>query len=176
MTTAWTKALALALVALPLACEVTVGDDTDFVDAGFGGDGGSGEGGSSMAGSAGSAGVGAGGEGGSAFPAPTCEAETGDDECTACLKQQCCTEWLACDDATCEQEWQDTAQCVSDIDFPDSDDFGMCVSLSSADESGLLQQNSTALIESCANEMTDADAGTGFTRCGEPCFGTDIFF
>lgn len=183
MTTAWTKALAMTLIALPLACEVNVSDDP--LD-GFGGDGGSdaGTGGStagsggSTAGSGGStAGSGGGGTGGNEFPPPTCDAEVGDDACVTCLKQQCCNAWLSCNDATCEEEWQSVAECVYDLEFPDAEDFGMCVSISASDMNlGALQQNSNELIVNCANELTEADAGSGLTRCGEACFRTDIFF
>ena len=121
---AWTRTLALGLLFGSLgvgaqACVVSVDDDPDD---NFGGDGGtagvsgsggsgnggrSGSGGSTSGGTGGSAGDATGGTGGSdTFPAPTCEPEDGDDtnECTQCLKQNCCTPWLGCDDETCATE------------------------------------------------------------------------
>ena len=186
MTTAWTRALAASLLVLPLACEVKV-NEGDPID-GFGGDAGSGgeagnsasQGGGGNGGSAMSGGGGNGGEGGTeVFPAPSCSAETADDECIQCLKQQCCDAWLGCNDFTCDDEWNSVAECVSDIytaeQFADDEDFGMCVTASSADDTGLAQMNTNTLLD-CINEPEDVDGGFGATRCGVPCFGTDIFF
>ncbi len=190
MTTAWTKALtACFAVALPFACVISTDDDPNDDNGGDGGDAGS----SSQGGSAGSAGNagdggssgssmsgsgGGGGQGGSeVFPTPVCTAEANDDECITCLKQQCCDEWRACDDFGCDEEWNGITLCVSDefneMQFADEDTLGMCTSENSADESGFAQENTNDLI-ACMSDLAEADAG-GATRCGVPCFGTDIF-
>ena len=191
MTMAWTRTLALGLLFGSLgvgaqACVVSVDDDPD--DS-FGGDGGtagvsgnggsgnggrSGSGGSTSAGTGGSAGDATGGTGGSdTFPAPTCDEEPGDDmdECARCLKQNCCTPWLGCDDETCATELVDVSECVQAIDFATTDDLGMCISMSSTAGDDFVQQNTQAVID-CA--ITPAgDAGVE-TLCSFECFGTDI--
>jgi hypothetical protein len=190
MMTAWTKGLFLAcVVGLPIACTVSVNDDPIDNDGGNGGDagsasaqggggnGGSGNGGSAQGGSTSGSG-GDGGTGGSAvFPTPVCTAETNDDECITCLKQQCCDAWRACDDFGCDDEWNAITLCVSEIyteeQLATEDDLGMCTSENSVDMSGLAQANTNDLI-ACINEVPEADAG-GATRCGVECFGTDIF-
>jgi hypothetical protein len=189
MTTAWTRSLIVCLIALPAACVFSAGDDDDFDDDdGNGGDSGSastqggssgaGNGGSSQGGSAQSGSGGGGGQAGSEmFPTPVCTEQDDDDACIACLKQQCCDEWRECDDFGCDEEWNAVTVCVSDIyeveQFATSDDLGMCISDNTADGSMLPQENSYALI-ACLAEVSDADGGVG-TRCGVPCFGTDVF-
>lgn len=186
MTTAWTRGIAFGLLAWPLAgCEVRVTDDLDgvggvagsFNTAGRGGNAGAG---GSSAGQGGGGGVsgssGGGGVGGTAsFPTPTCAAEPEDagDACVQCLKQACCTEWEACDDQTCSDEWQDTVACVVEYDFPTEEELGMCISESS--ESMLPQMNTRDLLD-CINVTVPTDAGVESTRCGIECFGIDIFY
>jgi hypothetical protein len=185
MTTAWTRGIAVALLAWPLGCEVTVTDDLEGVGgvaassptagrggsagtAGSGGRGGSG----GVSGSSGS-----GGQGGSAaFPTPTCTAEPEDvgDECVQCLKRSCCTQWLACDDQTCADEWQDTSACVLGYNFPGPEEYGMCVS-ESASEDMLPQPNTNDLL-TCINVVVPSDGGLDTTQCGVECFGIDILF
>lgn len=182
MTTAWTKALtACFIVAVPFACVISTTDDPIDNDGGDGGDAGnaSTQGGSGGGGNGGSAQGGSGGGGGTGmFPTPVCTAEANDDECITCLKQQCCDVWRACDDFGCDEEWNGITLCVSDfyndMQYADEEVLGMCTSESSVDESGLAQANTNDLI-ACMTELSDADAG-GATRCGVPCFGTDIFF
>lgn len=188
MRTAWTRGIAVCLLAWPLAvgCEVSVNDDLDGVGGVAGSSATAGRGGNAgtagSAGQGGSAGVsgssGAGGQGGSAsFPTPTCEAEPADtdDECVQCLKQSCCTEWLGCDDQTCSDEWQDIAECVIDYELPGEEEYGMCIS-ENTDDSMLPQPNTNTLL-TCINEVVPAgDSGIETTRCGNVCFGIDIFF
>jgi hypothetical protein len=188
MTTAWTRRIALGLLCLgPLACEVRVnrgdpndgsgGDDDSFATAGAGGRTSSGNGGRDSAGGLSSGNGGA--SGGEIYPAPTCSEEDGDeqDACVQCLKRECCTAWLRCDDQTCFEEWNDVAQCVSNQSFPDADQYRMCVSESAASMDGLPQENTLTLLD-CLNEPRDSsDAGfDDTTRCGQECFETDIFF
>jgi hypothetical protein len=183
MTTAWTKMIALGLFAVvPFACTVDV-SGRQPTDDGLGRNDGSYAGtGSTPIGQAGNDTGGSteigGAAGTDAFPEPTCAAETGDaeDACVQCLKTQCCAEWQACDDQTCFDEWNEVAQCVSEQDFPDSDQYGMCLSQSSA-SMDFVQSNTQALLD-CLNEPLPASDG-GFgdaTRCGQDCFGTDIIF
>jgi hypothetical protein len=180
MTMAWTRTLALGLLFGSLgvgaqACVVSVDDDPDD---NFGGDGGtagvSGSGGSGNGGRSGSGGstsAGTGGSAGDAFPAPTCEPEDGDDECAQCLKQNCCTPWLGCDDESCATELVDVSECVQAIEFATTEDLGMCISMSSSADDGFVQENTQAVID-CA--ITPAgDAGVE-TLCSFECFGTDI--
>jgi hypothetical protein len=190
---AWTRTLALGLLFGSIglgasACVVSVDDDPNDNVGGDGGTAGvsgsagsnnggsgnggrSGSGGSTSAGTGGSAGDGAGGT--DTFPAPTCDQEEGDemDECAQCLKQNCCTQWLDCDDENCATELDDVSECVQAIDFANTDDLGMCISMSSTEDNGLVQQNTQALIE-CAIEYAD-DAGVEL-RCSTACFGSDI--
>jgi hypothetical protein len=178
MTMAWTKSVALGLLLWPLGCVVHVDHDPDGFggsagdDDGFGGSAGDG----SYAGSGGDSGsAGDGGSGGtSELPAPTCEPEDGDedDACVQCFKRNCCEEWVACADETCTLEWTDVAECVEADQFADSDVLGMCISESSADDSGFVRENTQALID-CATTPT-ADGLD--TLCSSECFGTDIFF
>jgi hypothetical protein len=178
----WSRTLALGVLLWPLGCVVSVSDDPD----GFGGSGGtfdgeSGEGGddglggsAGSSGSSGSAGASSGGTGGTSnLPAPTCEAEQGDDECTQCLKAFCCDEWVACDDATCPNERDDVAECMLAEENADSDTLLECISDSSALDDGLVQENTTNLIE-CTTRSAD-DAGFE-TLCSSECYGVDIFF
>ncbi|HEU4583151.1 MAG TPA: hypothetical protein VFS67_33050 [Polyangiaceae bacterium] len=181
------------------ACTVTVDDSPidDINDGASGGTSVSGSGGSSgssagssSGGSSGSAGgqsgaagsmsmVENGGSGGSgSLPTPVCTAETGDDACLTCIKQQCCTQWQACNDVACQTEREDTLSCVGMLDMADvdSDTFAECLSGSAYDMSmDFAQENTNALFACINEETTDPDAGGG-TRCGIPCFGTDIFF
>ncbi len=189
MTMAWTRTLALGLLFGSIglgasACVVSVDDDPDD---NFGGDGGtagvsgsggsgnggrSGSGGSTAAGTGGSAGGGTGGS--DTFPAPTCDEEPGDDtdECARCLKQNCCTPWLGCDDENCATELVDVSECVQAIDFATTEDLGMCISMSSTADDGFVQENTQDVID-CA--ITPAgDAGVE-TLCSVECFGSDIF-
>ena len=182
---AWTRILALGLLFGSVglgaqACVVSVDDDSDDFGGdggtlGVSGNGGSGNGGRSGSGGSTSAGTGGTGTGGSDnFPAPTCDEEPGDetDECAQCLKQNCCTEWLGCDDENCSNELIDVSECVQAIEFATSDDLGMCISMSSTADDGLVQENTQALID-CAIEPAD-DAGVEL-RCSTACFGSDIF-
>lgn len=177
MSRSRTLALGLGLSLGALGCVVSVSDDPD----GFGGRGGtfggeSGEGGDGFggsSGSSGSAGTSSGGTGGLDLPAPTCEAEQGDDECTQCLKQFCCDEWVACDDATCADERDDVAECMLSEPEADSDTLFMCISGASALDDGFVQENTTSLIE-CTTRPAD-DAGFD-TLCSSECYGVDIFF
>jgi hypothetical protein len=192
MTMAWTRTLALGLLFGSIglgasACVVSVDDDPDD---NFGGDGGtagvsgsggagnggrSGSGGSTSAGTGGSAGDATGGTGGSdTFPAPTCDEEPGDDtdECARCLKQNCCTPWLGCDDENCATELVDVSECVQAIEFASTEDLGMCISMSSTADDGFVQENTQDLID-CAI-TAPGDAGVE-TSCSVECFGSDIF-
>jgi hypothetical protein len=191
--------LAGCFLAGVFACTVTVDDSPldDIDDGAAGGTSVSGSGGSSgssagsssggssgsAAGQGGDAGamsmVENGGSGGNAsIPTPVCTAETGDDACLTCIKQQCCTEWQACNDVACQTEREDTLTCVSMLDMADvdSDTFAECLSGAAYDMSMDFAQENTNALFACINlETTDPDAGGG-TRCGIPCFGTDIFF
>jgi hypothetical protein len=184
MTMAWTRTLALGVLTGALGCVVSVDDDPDDNFGGTGGLGESGNGGtagrggssgSTAGGSGGSAGDASGGTGGSdTFPAPTCEEEPGDDdnECARCLKHNCCTPWLGCDDQNCADELVDVSECVQAIDLASSEDLGMCISMSSTADDGLVQPNTQTVID-CAISFAD-DAGVE-TRCSSECFGTDIY-
>jgi hypothetical protein len=192
MTTAWTRALIAGVFVLPLGCEVKVNDGPIDGDGGSsfsgnsssqGGSGGSSSGSGGNAGQGGSGTGGSSGSGGSGgsdvFPAPTCSVDTNDDdECIQCLKQECCTAWLACDDFGCDSEWNNVAACVDEVNtevgVADDEDFRVCVSENTADDSMLPQANTVTLLD-CINEVPTSDAGIG-TNCGVPCFGTDIFF
>jgi len=189
MTMAWTRTLALGLLCGSLglgasACVVSVDDDPDdnfggdggtYGVSGSGGDGGrSNLGGSTSGGRAGDGGA-EDGSGGSDTTFPTtCDEEPGDetDECALCLKQNCCTEWLECDDDTCAIEFGDVSECVASIEFATSEDLGMCISDSSSSGKGFVQENTQALI-SCAIAPAD-DEGVEL-RCSTACFGSDIF-
>src|SRR5688572_11198124 len=156
MTTAWTRGIAVGLLVWPLGCEVHVNDGPIDGDAGFGGSAGaagragssgsSGQGGATggMSGSGGAGGRGGGAGGGAPFPEPTCDPEGMDvnDECVQCLKEKCCTEWLGCDDQTCEDEWTGVVECVvMQPEFTvDPEGYGMCISENSADMSGFAAQ------------------------------------
>ena len=199
MARAWTNGvLAGCFLAGVFACTVSVNDDSaidDIDDGASGGTSVSGSGGSSSsagsssggssgsaAGQGGAAGsmsmVENGGSGGSSsIPTPVCTAQSGDDACLTCIKQQCCTQWQACDDVACQTEREDTLTCVSMLDMADvdSDTFGECLSGSSYDMSDLPQDNTVGVFDCINQETTDPDAGGG-TRCGVQCFGTDIFF
>lgn len=187
MTTAWTRGIAVGLLAWPLvACEVSVNDDLDGVGGVAGSSATAGRGGNAgtagSAGQGGSGGVGgssgSGGQGGStSFPTPTCAAEPEDvdDECVQCLKRSCCEQWLACDDQTCSDEWQDTAACVLGYELPGQDEFGMCISENASE--GMLPQPNTNDLLTCINVVIPpGDGGVETTRCGVECFGIDIFF
>jgi hypothetical protein len=195
MTRAWTKRILVGcLLTGPFACVVSVDDgpiDGDVggasgssnVSGSSGTSGASGGGGNSgngaQGGSAGSLSmVENGGSGGSASaPAPVCTAEAGDaqDSCLSCIKQECCTEWRACTDSSCQQERADMELCVSAIDAPDLESFGDCASMESAADDGFLQENTQTLFD-CVNEIVPVgDAGAEKTRCGTECFGADLY-
>jgi hypothetical protein len=189
--TTWTRRVALGLVLVAAAgCEVSTGDG--FPDSGIGGDAGSsgsagsagtaGSGGSSGsdAGEGGSSGsdivdAGAGGTGGE-FPAPTCEPEDSDDEdeCIACIKAECCTEWEACDDQSCYDEFQSVSSCMLDTEDPTEDDLFAC-SMMSADDGEIIQSNTNDLVL-CVRENVASDAGVESGRCSLPCFGVEVVF
>jgi hypothetical protein len=84
---------------------------------------------------------------------------------------------LGCSDQSCLNELDDVTLCVADQDFPDEELYGMCLSDSSAAMDGLVQTNTLTLLD-CLNETVPAgDAGVDDgTRCGQECFGNDIFF
>lgn len=190
MISAWTKRVLLGCcLALPIACVVSVGEDDGDIDDGLGGASGgtsiAGSGGSSAgsssggasgsAGSAGSMSINNGGTGGSdIIDTPVCTEETEDDECTACIKQQCCTEWQACNTITCQDQSEDVIACVVD-NMADPEVYNdMCIPLA-ADPEDFLAENSQALM-TCINErVLEGDAGLETTRCGIPCFGLDLF-
>jgi hypothetical protein len=173
MTTAWTKWIALGALLFPLGCEVRVHDGPADGYGGNSGDYGDGGTGGTDIDLGGSGGTDLGGSGGSdEFPAPTCGEEDVDDECIQCLKQSCCDQWLACDDFGCFDEWTGTAACVTQIDFPSSEQFGECLSSSVTSGEDFPQPNTVDLLD-CANAV---DEETGSTRCGVACFGSDIFF
>ncbi|MEO8178680.1 MAG: hypothetical protein ABI895_07595 [Deltaproteobacteria bacterium] len=175
------------------ACVVSVDDNLDDDVGGASGgsnvSGSSGSNGTSgasgNAGSGGQSGSGGsmsmvenGGTGGStATPAPVCSAEAGDaeDPCLSCIKVECCPEWQACTDSSCQLERADMVECVSELAAPDSEGFGDCASMVSAADDGLLQENTLTLFD-CVNDVAPvSDAGEGETRCGVECFGSDIF-
>lgn len=178
---AWTRTWALGLLTgLLVGCVVSVDDDGDD---GFGGSGGSfgeagtggrsGSDGGTTAGLGGSAGNG--GSGGyDTFPAPTCDEEPGDetDECARCLKQNCCSEWLGCDDEDCTFEFDEVSECVQAVEFATTEDLGMCISTSSVADDGFVRENTQAMID-CAIASAD-DAGVE-TLCSSECFGSDIY-
>jgi hypothetical protein len=183
--TTWTKRVAVGLVLVAAGgCEVSTGDG--FPDSGLGGDGGSG----ATAGSGGSAGTageggssgseivdaGSGGSGGE-FPAPTCEPEDADDtdECIACIKAECCTEWEACDDQTCFDEFQSVSSCMLDIEDATEDDLFECSSISAESDDMTLQSNTNDLVL-CVRENVQSDAGVDSGRCSLPCFGVEVVF
>jgi hypothetical protein len=197
MTRAWTKRILVGcLLAGPIACVVSVNDDPldEEVGGASGGSNVSGSSGSSGAsGNGGGGGNGAqGGSGGSlsmvenggsggasTAPAPVCTAEAGDaqDSCLSCIKRECCTEWQACTDASCQRERVDLELCVSDQEAPDSESFGDCASMVST--TGDFLQENTQEVFDCVNEVVplgDAGGGGEKTRCGVECFGEDIFF
>jgi hypothetical protein len=171
--------MALGLLVWPLGCVLSVDDGDD--DDGFGGDGGSfsasGSGGDSGSGGAPTAGTGgtsiAGAGGSEPILAQTCEPEDGDelDECVQCLKQNCCIEWLECDDDDCINELFNVSECVQEFEFAGQEELGMCISDNSTANDGLAQPNTQALFD-CA--LTDVDDGIE-TRCSSECFGSDIF-
>jgi hypothetical protein len=189
--TTWTRRVAVGLVLVAAGgCEVSTGDG--FPDSGLGGDAGSsGSGGS--AGSAGSAGSsGAAGDGGSSgseivdaggggtggeLPAPTCEPEDADDmdECIACIKAECCTEWEACDDQTCFDEFDSVSSCMLDIDDATEDDLFACSQMSAEADDMILQSNTNDLVL-CVRENVQDDAGVDTGRCSLPCFGVEVVF
>lgn len=180
MTTAWTRMMALGLLVWPMGCILRVNDGDD--DDGFGGDGGSfsasGSGGDSGSGGSSTAGTdGFGGSGGTGGAEPvlpqTCEPEDGDelDECVQCLKQNCCTEWLECDDADCINELFDVSECVQTYEFASQEELGMCISEFSAAGDGFAQPNTQGLFD-CALTTVDDDLET---LCSSECFGSDIF-
>jgi len=194
MTRAWTKRIFVGcLLTAPFACVVSVNDDpldevggtsgSSNVSGSSGSSGTSGNGGNSgngaQGGNAGSMSmVENGGSGGSGqAPAPVCTAEAGDaqDACLSCIKQECCTEWQACTDSSCQQERVDMELCVSAIDGPDLESFGDCASMESAAGDGFLQENTQTLFD-CLNEVVPVgDAGAEKTRCGTECFGSDLY-
>ena len=199
MARAWTNGVfAGCFLAGVFACTVSVNDDSaidDIDDGASGGTSVSGSGGSSGSSAGSSSGGSSGsaaGQGGSAgsmtmvenggsagstsIPTPVCTAETGDDACLTCIKQQCCTTWQACNDVGCQTEREDTLICVSMIDMStvDGDALLDCLGSSSADNSGIAQENTNALFSCITETSPDPDAGGG-TRCGVQCFGTDIF-
>jgi len=195
MARAWTYGvLAGCFLAGVVACTVSVNDDApiDSIDGASGGTSVSGSSGSSAGSSSGGSSGSAAGQGGAAgsmsmvengggagsssIPTPVCTAESGDDACLTCIKQQCCTQWQACNDVGCQTEREDTLTCVSMLDMADvdSDTFGECLSGSSYDMSDLPQDNTYDVFRCIAEVSPDPDAGGG-TRCGTQCFGTDVF-
>lgn len=186
MISAWTRRFLVgSCLALPVACVVSVGDDDidDDLPGASGGSSVAGSGGSSAgsssggasgsSGSAGSAGIG--GMGGTdSIPAPVCTDEASDDECLTCIKQQCCTEWQGCDTVTCQDQREIMIECVVD-NMADSDVYNdMCIPLA-ADPEDFLAPNTQALMTCINARVTEGDAGLETTRCGEACFGIDLF-
>ncbi|MET0413404.1 MAG: hypothetical protein ABW217_19000 [Polyangiaceae bacterium] len=179
-------AVGLVLVAAG-GCEVSTGDG--FPDSGLGGDAGSsgsagsaGDGGSAGSGgdsgSSGSENVDAGGGGtGGELPAPTCEPEDADDmdECIACIKAECCTEWEACEDQTCFDEFESVSSCMLDIDDATEDDLFECSSMYAESDDMTLQSNTNDLVL-CVREEVQSDAGVPSGRCSLPCFGVEVVF
>ena len=100
-------------------------------------------------GSSGSGGdMGGGGEGGSGG-AGTCEPESSDGPCNACLKGQCCDVWPACEaDSDC-------AACTACLD--DENDFGTCL-IMTPPICNNLEMPSSDLI-GCALEECVAECG-----------------
>jgi hypothetical protein len=199
MATAWTNGvLAGCFLAGVVACTVSVNDDSPIDDiddgasggtsvSGSGGSSGSNAGSSSGGSSGSAAGQGGaagsmsmvengGGGGNTSLPTPVCTAETGDDACLTCIKQQCCTQWQACDDVGCQTEREDTLSCVGMLDMSavDAETFGECLSGSAYDMSDLPQDNTYDVFQCVTDVSPDPDAGGG-TRCGTQCFGTDVF-
>jgi hypothetical protein len=175
----WSRTLALGLLVWPLGCVVSVSDgpnDGDFGGSGGTFDGEAGEAGDDgLGGSSGSAGESAGGTGGTGggdLLEPTCDDEPGDDECTQCLKQYCCEEWVACDDETCADEHEAVAECVLADPAADSETLFMCISDSSSTDDGFVQSNTNDLI-ACTTRLAD-DAGFD-TQCSSECYGADVF-
>lgn len=183
MISAWTKRFLLGCcLAWPVACVVSVGDDDDIDDDLPGASGGSsvaGSGGASgssgSGGSAGSMSVTNGGTGGSdTIATPVCTDEAEDDACLTCIKQQCCTEWQACDTGTCQSQTEIMIACVED-NMADADLYNDVCIPEAADPDELLAENTQALMN-CINErIPEGDAGLEVTRCGVACFGADIF-
>lgn len=195
MSRAWTKRILVGcLLTGPFACVVSVNDDPlDEVGGTSGSSNTSGSSGTSgTSGASGGGGNGGaqggtggsmsmvdnGGTGGSATaPAPVCTAEAGDaqDSCLSCIKQECCSQWQACTDSSCQEERADMELCVSAIDLPDLEAFGECASMVSAADDGLLQANTLTVFD-CVNEVVPVgDAGAEKTRCGVECFGDDLY-
>jgi len=193
MTRAWTKRiLVVCLLTGAFGCVVSVGDDLDDNVGGA-------SGGSNLAGSSGTSGTsgasgnaGSGGQSGSggmsmvenggtggsaATPTPVCSAEAGDaeDRCLSCIKVECCPEWQACTDSSCQLEREDMVTCVSELEAPDFEGFGDCASMVSAADDGFLQENTQTLFDCVNDEAPVSGAGEGETRCGVECFGSDIF-
>lgn len=155
-------------------------------NAGSGGQSDGGSGGNAAGGSAGSAGssmdgaqmgeelgTDAGIDAGNSvmFATPSCSADTSDNACTQCLKQKCCTAWLACDTAECVEEYEAVVSCVEATTDLDMTSYSECVS-SSLNMS--LALPGTLGVLDCINEDELADAGTDdLTRCGPVCFGQD---
>lgn len=190
MISAWTKRFLLGCcLALPIACVVSVGEDDGDIDDGLGGASGgtsvAGSGGSSAgsssggssgnAGSAGSMGIGNAGMGGSdSIPTPVCTDEAEDDECLTCIKQQCCTQWQACDTGTCQDQSDAMIACVTE-NMADPDLYNDVCIPEAAEPDDLLAENTQGLM-TCINErIPEGDAGLVVTRCGVACFGADIF-
>lgn len=193
MTSAWTKRFLLGCcLAWPVACVVSVGDDDieEGLPGASGGTSRAGSGGSSgasgstgssgNAGNAGNAGsmsmIGGGGTGGNeALPTPVCSAETADDECLTCIKQQCCTAWQGCNTTTCQDQREVLVACVDGM--ADADTYNdVCIPMAAAPED-LLEENTQALMNCINDIVTEGDAGIiETTRCGVACFGDDIFF
>src|SRR6476620_3763586 len=180
MARAWTYGvLAGCFVAGVGACTVSVNDDApiDNIDGAAGGTNVSGSGSSSGSSAGSSSGGSAAGQGGAAgsmsmvengggagstsIPTPVCTAETGDDPCLTCIKQQCCTQWQACNDVGCQTEREDTLTCVSALDMADvdSDSFGECLSMSSYDMTDLPQDNTYDVFQCITEVSPDPDAG-----------------
>ena len=186
MISAWTKRFLFGwCFVLPVACVVSVGDDGD-IDDGLGGT----SGGSSVAGSggssAGSSSGGSSGEGGSAgsssagaggsdsIPTPVCTDEDTDDECIACIKQQCCVEWQGCNTVTCQDQSDSVIACALE-NMGDAELYNDVCIPEAAEPDDFLAENAQALM-TCINErIPEGDAGLEITRCGVPCFGIDIF-
>jgi hypothetical protein len=127
-------------------------------EAGAAGTGGSGGTGGEMEGGAGTGGS-AGSDGGD-----MCAANSADDACTACLKQNCCNEYSACDGvASCKSAYGDFSTCLA------SDTIDNCgvafVTAANTDDGGASAANDvlTCAGTSCTSECagsTGADAGT----------------
>jgi hypothetical protein len=190
--TTWTRRVALGLVLIAAGgCEVSTGGD--FPDSGAGADGGTtgsgargGSGGSSgssgSGGNGGSAGnqtdSGVGGTGGSDFEGPTCNEEEADaiDACLECVKQECCTEWLGCDDEGCYNEWIGVTTCMQDLDEPGQSEYEECVSTSAESQDEMIIQSNTIDLFACITQEVENDAGVPSMRCGLPCLGVEVLF